>query len=189
VYKQTSFVLSFFLVGSLAINFSSPVHAQVLTAQNRDNSELKQLLDEGHRLLDTGNYDAAINVYQQAATIQPKNASIHSGIGIVYIKQGNLQAALTAFRRAIQLNPNNADYQYALGYVSSNLGDYVTAKEAYRKAVQTNRRHVDAYMGLAVALMGLGERENAIWAYQEAAKIDPNNPSVGEFRNKVMMQR
>jgi Flp pilus assembly protein TadD len=190
MYKHTSFVFSLILIGNIATSiFPSMAQAQVLVAQRTSSSELKQLLNEGHRLIDVGDYNGAISIYQQAATIQPKNASIYSGIGFSYIRLGNFPAALASFRRAVELEPNNANYQYALGYVSGTLNDYPTAKEAYRRAIQANRGNVEAYIGLATILLRLGERNNAMWAYGEAAKLDPRNPLVSQFKNNTVMQQ
>ncbi|MHC5828387.1 MAG: tetratricopeptide repeat protein, partial [Nostoc sp.] len=111
MYKPTSFVFSVVLLGCFAFTIPSVAQAQVLVAQAK-NPELKQLLEEGRRLVDTGNYGGAIAVYQQAASLDPKNAKIHSGIGYLYAQQGNYQAALTAYRRAIAINPNNSDFYY-----------------------------------------------------------------------------
>lgn len=188
--KHTSFLFSFILIVSIATNTFTPrATAQVIVAQRANNSELKKLLDEGHRLVDAGDYNGAISIYQQAATIQPKNASIYSGIGFAYTRLNNYPAALEAFRRAAQLEPNNSNYQYALGYTSGSLNDYRTAKEAYRRAIQVNRNNIDAYIGLATILLRLGERSNAMWAYEEAAKIDPRNLLVSEFKNNMLTQQ
>lgn len=190
MYKHTSKVFSLILIGNIATNIFPPrATAQVLVAQRTSNSQFNQLLNEGHRLVDVGDYNGAISVYQQAATMQPKNASIYSGIGFSYIRLGNLPPALAAFRRAVELDPNNANYQYALGYVSGTLNDYPTAKEAYRRAIQANRGNVEAYIGLATVLLRLGETNNAMWAYGEAAKLDPRNPIVSQFKNNMLMQQ
>lgn len=184
---KLAIVVSFVFVGNIT-TIVTPSNAQVASqARTSNNAELKQLLDEGRRLLDIGDYNGAIDNYRRALTIQPRNASIHSGIGILYAKQGKFPTALTSFQRAVQLDPNNADYQYALGYINANLGDYSRAKEAYRRTVQLNRRHFKGYMGLATVLTRLGESSNAMWAYQEAVKIDPNNPLVSDFRNQLKM--
>jgi Flp pilus assembly protein TadD len=166
----------------------SSTQAQVL-AKRAINTELKKLLDEGEKLLKQGNYSEAISIYKQAEKIQPKNASIHSGIGFIYTKVGNYPAALKAFRRAVQLEPNNSYYQYALGYISGSLKDYRTAREAYRRAIQVNRRKVNAYIGLGTILLRQGDKNSAMWAYREAAKIDPENPLVSELKNNIQRMK
>lgn len=189
MYRKASFLLAFLLFGSIATSNYNVALAQVSVAGNRNNSELKQLLEEGRALVDARDYETAQDVYRRALVIQPKNASIHSGIGLMYLKQGNLRAALPAFRQAVKLNPNNGDFQFALGFVSQSLGDNATARQAYRRAIQINRRHFDAHLGLAQVMLRLGDKKSAIWAYEQAVKIDPKNPQAMEFKGTLLMQQ
>jgi Flp pilus assembly protein TadD len=168
VYNQTSLVVSVFLIGSIAVTMPPVTQAQVSLMPHKSSPEVRQLLSEGRKLVDTGDYSGAIAVYQQAASLEPKNATIYSGIGYLYAQQGNFPSALAAYRRAVSLNPNNGDYQYALGYIDVNLGDTKAAKEAYRRAIQLNRSNVNAYLGLATALFtGRSAKEICIQLFEE----------------------
>lgn len=188
VYKGTSLVVSVILIGSIATTIPVIARSQVLVAQ-QSSSEVKQLLEQGRRLVDTGDYNGAIATYQQAAILEPKNATIYSGIGYLYAQQGNFPAALTSYRRAVSLNPNNSDYVYALGYVSGNLGDNAGAKDAYRRAIQLNRSNVNAYLGLATILTRVGEYDNAKWAFEQATNLDPRNPQAYEIRGTTLVKQ
>jgi Flp pilus assembly protein TadD len=189
VYRQTPLLIKVFLVGSIAATMSFPAQAQVLLAQSQSSAQVKELLQQGRNLVQAGDYNRAIAVYQQAAELEPKNASIYSGIGYLYALQGNYSTALNFYRRATALNPNNSDYQYALGYVSGNLGDNARAKEAYRRAIQLNRSNVNAYVGLATILLRLGDYKSAQWAYDEAVKLAPKNPQVFELRGTMLKKQ
>nr|WP_199331994.1 tetratricopeptide repeat protein [Anabaena lutea] len=169
---------------------TSPLIAQaeVLVAQAR-NPQLKELLEEGRRLVDTGDYNGAIALYQQAANIDPRNAKIHSGIGYLYAQQGNFQLALAAYRRAIAIDSNNSDFYYAVGYIKGNLGDTAGAKEAYRRAIQLNRGNLNAYLGLGVTQASLGDYESAKWAYEQALNLNRNNPRTYELMGSMFKQR
>ncbi|WP_035158598.1 tetratricopeptide repeat protein, partial [Calothrix sp. 336/3] len=185
MYTQARNVVCVLLLSSVFISVPSVVYGEVVVAQ-KTNDYVKQLLDEGRRLVDSGDFNGAIAVYQQAANLEPRNASIHSGIGYAYVQQNNFPAALSAFRRASALNPNNSDFHYAIGYISGNLGDYQGAKDAYRRAIQANRGNANAYVGLATILVRLGEYVNAKWAYDQAANIDPRNPQLDELRGVIL---
>jgi Flp pilus assembly protein TadD len=187
MYKPKSWLVTFLLLGSF---MATPVvaEAKVLVAQ-ANNSELKQLLEEGRKLVDAGDYSGAIATYQQASKLAPKNAKIHSGIGYLYAQQGNFPQALTAYRKAIALNPNNSDFYYAVGYIKGNMGDTKGAKEAYRRAIQLNRGHVNAYLGLGVTQAALGDYESAMWAYQQAMNLDRNNARTYELIGAMYKQR
>ncbi|QLE56577.1 tetratricopeptide repeat protein [Nostoc sp. TCL26-01] len=188
MYKRISFMLSVLLLGCCAATIPTAAQAQVLVVQ-AINPELKQLLDEGRRLVNGGDYNGAIAVYQQAAAIEPRNAKIHSGIGYLYAQQGNFQAALASYRRAIGLDPNNSDFYYAVGYIKGNLGDTSGAKEAYRRAIQLNRNNVNAYVGLGITQSRMGDYEAANWAFEQAINLDRNNAQTYEFMAAMYKQR
>jgi len=181
-------VLSVLLLGGGAATIPSIAQAQVLVVQ-ANNAELKRLLEDGKRLVDAGDYNGAIAVYQQAARMEPRNARIHSGIGYLHAKQGNFQAALAAYRRAIAINPNNSDFFYAVGYIKGNMGDTPGAKEAYRRAIQLNRNNVSAYVGLGITQSRLGDFRSANWAFEQAIKLDRNNAQTYEFMAAMYKQR
>jgi Flp pilus assembly protein TadD len=188
VYKRISVIVSVLLLGCCTVTIPLTAQAQVLVAQAR-NPELKEILEEGRRLVNTGDYNGAIAVYQKAATLDPKNAKIHSGIGYLYAQQGNFQSALASYRRAIGIDPNNSDFYYAVGYIKGNLGDTAGAKEAYRRAIQLNRNNVNAYLGLGVTQARLGDYEAAVWAYEQAISLNKNNAQTYEFMGSMYKQR
>ena len=189
MYNQKSFWLSVLVTGSIVVAIPSVAQAEVLVAQTKSTSQVRQLLNEGRRLVNSRDYNGAISVYQQAATLEPKNGSIFSGIGYLYAQQGNFPAALAAYNRAVSLSPNNSDYHYALGFISGNMGDNNKARESYRKAIQLNRNNVDAYLGLAAILLNLREFRNANWAFEQAMKIDPRNAKAHELKGAMLMKQ
>jgi len=188
VYQPKSFVVSVLLLGCFITTIPAVAQAGVLVAQ-ANNSELKQLLEEGRRLVGNGDYNGAIAIYQQAATIDPRNPKIHSGIGYLYTQQGNFPSALAAYQRAISLDSNNSDFYYAVGYIKGNMGDMPGAKEAYRRAIQLNRGSVNAYLGLGLTQAQLGDYEAAMWAYEQAMNLDKNNPRTYELMGSMFKQR
>ncbi|MBE9050191.1 tetratricopeptide repeat protein [Nostocales cyanobacterium LEGE 11386] len=188
MYKRISLIVGVLSLGYCAITIPSVAQAQVLVAQT-SNPELKQLFEEGKRLVDANDYIGAIAVYQQAAAIEPKNAKIHSGIGYLQAQQGNFQAALASYRRAIAINPNNSDFYYAVGYIKGNLNDNNGAKEAYRRAIQLNRNNLNAYLGLGITQARLGDYTAANWAYAQAIELDKNNAQTYEFMAAMYKQR
>lgn len=188
MYRQTAFVLSVFLSGCLVATIPSVAQAQVLVAQT-NNPELKEMLEEGRRLVDAGDYNGAIAVYQQALRLAPKNPRIHSGIGYLYAQQGNFQEALVAYRRAIGLSPNNSEFYYAVGYIKGNLGDTRGSRDAYRKSIQLNRNNINAYLGLGVMQARMGDYTAATWAYEQAINLDRNNAQTYELMGSMYKQR
>ena len=189
MYKPTSFLVTVLLLGSFVT--TTPAIAQdseVLVAQ-ASNPKLKEMLEEGRKLVDAGDYKGAIAIYQQAANLDRKNAKIHSGIGYLYAQQGNFPLALAAYRRAIAIDSNNSDFYYAVGYIKGNTGDTAGAKEAYRRSIQLNRGNLNAYLGLGVTQTALKDYESAMWAYEQAIELNKNNARTYELMGSMFKQR
>ncbi|MEM7724739.1 MAG: tetratricopeptide repeat protein [Cyanobacteria bacterium P01_A01_bin.45] len=190
MYNRISFWSSILIAGSIAfVAVPSMAQAEVIVSQRASTAQVKRLLDEGNRRVRSRDYNGAIAIYQQAATLEPKNGSIYSGIGYIYAQQGNFSAAKIAYQRAVALSPNNADYHYALGYISGNIGDNNSAKNAYRKAIQLDRNSVNAHLGLAAILLNLREYNNAKWAFEKAMQLDPRNAQAHELRGTMFIKQ
>jgi tetratricopeptide (TPR) repeat protein len=162
--------------------------AQMLMAQ-KSSPEVVSLLQEGRRLVNAGDYEGAIAIYQRAANIEPKNHTIPAGIGFLQAQKGDFRSALISYRRAIALNPNSSDYFYAVAYVHGNLGDMKSAKEAYRKSIQIDRNNQNAYLGLMVTQSRLGDSEAVGWAYDKILEIDPRNARAYELMGAELKKR
>ena len=80
------------LVLSLGLGAFAPLR---VTAQARpvlpspaNALQLYELFKRGKALIDAGKYDAALQIYQQAQPLDPKNARIVSAIGFIQAQQG-----------------------------------------------------------------------------------------------------
>jgi len=188
VYRKISSIITVLLVGSIGLTMPDLARAQILMAQ-KSSPEVVRLLQEGRRLVNTGNYDRAIAIYRRAAVLEPRNHTIPAGIGFLQAQKGDFRGALISYRRAIALNQNSSDYYYAVAYVHGNLGDMKSAKEAYRKAIQLNRNNKNAYLGLMVTQSRLGNYGAVQWAYQRLLEIDPRNARAYELMGTEMKKR
>jgi Flp pilus assembly protein TadD len=196
--KHTLLAVSVFLLGGLATMIPPVAHAQERVAPitgapasrpYQTSQQLNQLLDEGRNLVDAGDFSDAIVLYQQAATLAPKNSEIFSGIGYLQALQGNFPAATAAYRQAVALAPKNANFLYALGYSLGKSGDNAGAAAAYRRALQLNHKDINAYLGLGVVLFRQGKYNDALKVYQQVVAIAPNNPRAYELRGAILRQQ
>ena len=139
-YQQTtlSVITSLVLLGVASPSWASAQQPQtpLILAQQTGNRKLNQLLYQGRKYADAGDYARAIASYQQAASLDRQNAKIYSGIGYLEAKQGNFTAAAQAYQQAVALDPDNAEFYYALGYSLANTGNNIGAASAYYRAAQ-----------------------------------------------------
>ena len=86
-----------------------------------DSRETYDLSDEAGDFTDTGRYllsksrvDDAVRVFEWAASLFPRDAAIHAGLGEAYVAQGDVKRAVLSYRRALVLDPTNAPVQEQL---------------------------------------------------------------------------
>ena len=104
--------------------------------------KLNELLKQGRKLVEAGNYKLAIAIYQRAISLDPKNAQIYSGIGYLEARQENFPVAAQFYQQAIAIEPNNANFQYGLGYTMARLENYQAAVAAYRRASVLDKNNI-----------------------------------------------
>ena len=174
---------------SAAVLSESAVKKQVTQlVQTNDNDRLRELLKRGRELVDANKYQAATDVYQQAAQLDPDNPKIFSGIGYLEASQGNYQDAASAYQRAINLDPDNAEFHYALAHSLAKIEDYDGATTAYYRATELAPNKVEAYLGLATVLLRQGDRAGALSIYQKLLDIEPNHPKANAMVGSLFLQ-
>eukprot|EP00811_Abedinium_folium_P011427 NODE_2057_length_2304_cov_6.105191.p1 GENE.NODE_2057_length_2304_cov_6.105191~~NODE_2057_length_2304_cov_6.105191.p1 ORF type:complete len:252 (-),score=92.93 NODE_2057_length_2304_cov_6.105191:1162-1917(-) len=62
----------------------------------------------GHAFLKCRYYDRALEAFQQALRLNPRNASVLTGIGFTYHLQGNLEEAIEHYHRALSMQRDDA---------------------------------------------------------------------------------
>jgi glycosyltransferase involved in cell wall biosynthesis/ubiquinone/menaquinone biosynthesis C-methylase UbiE len=73
----------------------------------RINSNACLINAHGEKHLANGNTAAAIKSFFKACSLDPKNATTYSNLGLAYSATGNHKQSLQSFEKSIQLDPNN----------------------------------------------------------------------------------
>lgn len=160
-----------------------------LSSPQDHRQQINDLLGLGLSYIEVGDYESAIAVYQQAATLDNENAKIFSGIGYLYTLQGNFLEASQAYQKALAVDPMNPDFFYALGYSLASLGQYNDAATAYYSAIQLEPENVRNYVGLGVVLLRQQNYAKAEEIYQSIIALDPNNQEAYEIKGKALIEQ
>jgi superkiller protein 3 len=78
----------------------------------------------GMSALESQDEARAIEWFQTAIRIDPKDIDSWIGLGESYFGCGRLEAAVKVFKRALELNPDNWVAKYLLGVVTSHIGEF-----------------------------------------------------------------
>jgi tetratricopeptide (TPR) repeat protein len=95
-------------------------------------SEATRCNEQGNTCRESGNLDAAIELYERAAELDPKWSSPHYNLGLVYKYQNRWKESLACNRAAAMLNPKDEAAWWNLGIAATALGDWKTARDAWR---------------------------------------------------------
>jgi tetratricopeptide (TPR) repeat protein len=135
-------------------------------------------LASGKQYLVSKDFRRALLAYQNAASLNPKNADSYYGIGMSQLGAGDAANALGAFSKALERDPNHAATQLKLAelLVTAGRKDLVTEAEKHaRKLLENSPENVNALNALAFAESILGNDAEAENHLREALRKEPGN--------------
>ncbi len=88
----------------------------------------------GHRLMEAGQYELALNAFERAAAVDGLTPDVLNAIGTANIGLGRLGQAEQIFRRALREDETSPEIWNNLGVVLMERGQHSDAAEAFRRA-------------------------------------------------------
>ncbi|HRJ28457.1 MAG TPA: tetratricopeptide repeat protein [Cyclobacteriaceae bacterium] len=134
------------------------------------------------------NVERAIELFNQALTLESNNPTLWASISIAYASQANngyidaatgFSKAREAAEKAIALDNNLALGHYALAYVKTSYDwDWAGADTEFKKALVLDPSNIGALNGMANLALALGRFDEAIELYKRALELDPLRPII-----------
>ena len=128
-------------------------------------------LKNGNERYDKGDYQWAIEDFNKAIELNPKNSEAYRGRGLAKGKLKNYWGALEDCNKAIELNPKDSVAYLYRGVAKSYLNDYRDAIEDYSKAIELNPKDSEAYLNRGIAKSNLGNKDGACLDYRKAGEL------------------
>lgn len=145
------------------------------------NPDAGKLYNEGNSLLKAGNYNGAIDKYNEALKIE-KDYRILYQKGLALRKADKLSEAKNALEESLQLSPNNEAALNALGGVYFAMKDYQKSIENFEKVLTVSKNNsfkdkVKKNMALAYTQLGneamkSGSGAKAVEYLNKAVELD-----------------
>ena len=95
--------------------------------------EIKDLLGEGNRLFEEGQYDQAEAKFREILDKNPEAYPVYQNLGNCYFARENYDLAEENYLKVLEKDPRNTDALVAVGNCYSNRGDSAKALEWYGK--------------------------------------------------------
>jgi tetratricopeptide (TPR) repeat protein len=121
-----------------------------------------------------GDLQGAIQDFDNAIAIYPKNSMAFNNRGLVLYETHDLEGAVRDYKRAIELDFRNFLAHNNLGIVHFDVQEYREAVSEYTRAIQINPHVAITFNNRGNSLLALGDFEAAISDYTNAIGVDPN---------------
>ena len=140
-------------------------------------------VDEGHsrawlglaHAVETSKPEAAIDAYQHAAALRPKDPEPHLAAGLLLENEKKFADAEQEYKQALAAEPGSSDAITALANLYMRGHRFGQAEEMLRKLLAAHPDDPGAHMQLGRMLAADGQNDAAIAELQTALKLAPND--------------
>ena len=121
---------------------------------------------------DKGDYDRAIQNYDEAIRLDPKSADAFAGRGSAYLLKGDYDLAIQDYNEAIRLNPKSASAFNGRGAAYFAKGDYNHAIPDDNEAIRLDPRTSRALLNRGLAHLYAGHFADAQQDFSQNFRLD-----------------
>ncbi|CAD8140567.1 unnamed protein product [Paramecium octaurelia] len=118
-------------------------------------------------------YEDAIECYNEAISINPKDEDAWYSKGLALFKLNQFEEAIECYNEAISIKPKYLYAWYDKGLALFKLNQFEEAIECYNEAISIKPKYLYAWYDKGLALFKLNQFEEAIKCYNEAISINP----------------
>jgi serine/threonine-protein kinase len=138
---------------------------------------------------DLAQHDLALEEFQKALDINPRDPAALLGIAGVYERLGRTADAEGAYKRAIALRPDYWDSYNSLGGFYDQQGRFADAVVQYKKVIELTPDNAAAYSNLGAEYEAMGDAASnrlAEEAFKKSIQISPTYPAYANLGNFYM---
>ncbi|MFZ4813867.1 MAG: tetratricopeptide repeat protein [Phototrophicaceae bacterium] len=135
-------------------------------------------LSEAEALIEQGDFDGALALYDSILTEAPNNTEALLGKGNVLVYLARADEAEQIANRVLGLQITNSDAYSLRGLAAFAQGDVELAERAFLAAVQYDAKNADAYELLGDFYAATDRVERALEVYSEAHTLAPDNGDI-----------
>lgn len=157
----------------------------IFNAWNTSNKrkQAEELVNQANALLESGNYQDAITLYNQAIELDDSNYEVFYNRGIAYYQEGEFDRAIGSCQEAVNLNKSYALAHMCLGDSYSKKGDYQSAYSEYTETINKDSDNVEAYAKRGfIAYLQFEDYTQAISDFTKVLDINPDATTILKYR-------
>jgi tetratricopeptide (TPR) repeat protein len=140
----------------------------------------------GVALNELGRHEEALDSFNKAIELEPKELLIRMSYGDTLIQLGRYDEALASFDKAIELDYDNLIAWIEKGKALSSLERYDEALQSFNKAIELDSKNVLAWCSQIEMLVNLKRYDEALESINKAIELESNNVGVLALRVRVL---
>ncbi len=148
------------------------------TSQHDSTQHYEILQELGDCYCSMGDYVKARKYYENAAVLEPDEASPYVGLGVVALQNNQLNDARAAFKVACRLDANCAKAYSGLGMVAQQNNDFRYAFDMYLKSLELDSENLIGILGLFQTSCQMGSFEQVTHYLEMYLDMHPGDTSV-----------
>ncbi len=148
--------------------------AGVFAPTMADFLSISQTLSAARQRCQSGNWQAAQQLYQQILEQDDHQIDAWFGLGVAAYFQGNLSEATTCWQQVLTIDPQHVKALANLGFVYKTQSKYTEAIAKYQQALQQKPNSIDLCNHLGSTFKAAGDPDAAIAQFRRSLAIRPN---------------
>ena len=139
-----------------------------------------------------GHHDLALQEFQRALDIDPRNADALLGLGRAYQASGRVSDAEAALKKATALRPDSWDGYNELGIFYEAQGKYAESIAAYKRALALTPDNAQVYGNLGAVYLDAGDpksRGEAEKALRKSIELSPSYAAYANLGNLYLTEK
>ncbi len=139
---------------------------------------MDRLIIKADKCAESGKYNDAIFLYEEALKLNPKSARIRHAIGQIYEKIGMDEKAFIYYEEAVKNNPRFIHAHQSMGDLHIKKGNTDKAMQVLENAAKISPNNSERQTQLGKIYLQKGDVEKADRAFKTAVTIDPKNADI-----------
>jgi len=116
-------------------------------------------------------YSDAIQMYQRALAIEPRDLTVHLGLGMCHFALKNYQEAIENYKTYFEIAPHDSSALFFMGNSYRMVGQSDKSVECLQKAIALDPNNDECLDSLAAAYAESGDFEKAVEYQKKAIKL------------------
>jgi tetratricopeptide (TPR) repeat protein len=166
---------------------NSPIVPEEAPANSPVLEKFAVLVEQGQNLYDAGDYEASLQVFNDAVRVLPDSPVGYDARGTIYAEMGDFELAMADYNQAIEIYPGFAQSYYNRGRLYERLGQHEAALADLRKTVELDGDFdYLAYGLIGTILYNQGQYEPAIEAFDAAIAFNGLYGDTHYFKGEAL---